>query len=78
MGHSRRHDHDALGCDVCDRLSMYLKSLQLRHFRNYVDQFVAFTAPKTILVGENAQGKSNLLESVEVLATLRSHRASRD
>jgi DNA replication and repair protein RecF len=59
-------------------LSMYLKSLQLRHFRNYVDQFVAFTAPKTILVGENAQGKSNLLESVEVLATLRSHRASRD
>ncbi|MEO1519227.1 MAG: DNA replication/repair protein RecF [Cyanobacteria bacterium J06633_2] len=57
---------------------MYLKSLQLRHFRNYTDQFVAFTAPKTILVGENAQGKSNLLESVEVLATLRSHRASRD
>lgn len=57
---------------------MYLKSLQLRHFRNYTDQFVEFTAPKTILVGENAQGKSNLLESVEVLATLRSHRASRD
>jgi DNA replication and repair protein RecF len=57
---------------------MYLKSLQLRHFRNYIDQFVEFTAPKTILVGENAQGKSNLLESVEVLATLRSHRASRD
>lgn len=57
---------------------MYLKSLQLRHFRNYADQFVAFTAPKTILVGENAQGKSNVLESVEVLATLRSHRASRD
>lgn len=57
---------------------MYLKSLQLRHFRNYVDQFVPFTAPKTILVGENAQGKSNLLEAVEVLATLRSHRASRD
>ncbi len=57
---------------------MYLKSLQLRHFRNYADQFVAFTAPKTILVGENAQGKSNLLESIEVLATLRSHRASRD
>ena len=57
---------------------MYLKSLQLRHFRNYADQFVTFTAPKTILVGENAQGKSNLLEAVEVLATLRSHRASRD
>lgn len=57
---------------------MYLKSLHLRHFRNYLDQRVDFSAPKTILVGNNAQGKSNLLEAVELLATLRSHRASRD
>lgn len=57
---------------------MYLKSLHLRHFRNYHDQAVMFQAPKTILVGDNAQGKSNLLEAVELLATLRSHRASRD
>jgi DNA replication and repair protein RecF len=57
---------------------MYLKSLHLRHFRNYRDQQVEFAAPKTILVGENAQGKSNLLEAVELLATLRSHRALRD
>ncbi|MGJ3249379.1 MAG: DNA replication/repair protein RecF [Elainellaceae cyanobacterium] len=57
---------------------MYLKSLNLRHFRNYADQRVQFSAPKTILVGDNAQGKSNLLESVELLATLRSHRTSRD
>ena len=35
-------------------------------------------APKTILVGDNAQGKSNLLEAVELLATLQSHRTSRD
>ena len=57
---------------------MYLKSLHLRHFRNYREQQVDFAAPKTILVGENAQGKSNLLEAVELLATLRSHRALRD
>ncbi|MEP0872824.1 DNA replication/repair protein RecF [Trichocoleus desertorum AS-A10] len=57
---------------------MYLKSLHLRHFRNYLDQRVDFSAPKTILVGNNAQGKSNLLEAVELLATLRSHRAGRD
>ncbi|MBD2258674.1 DNA replication/repair protein RecF [Pseudanabaena sp. FACHB-2040] len=57
---------------------MYLKHLHLRHFRNYTEQQVDFSAPKTILVGENAQGKSNLLESVEVLATLKSHRTSRD
>lgn len=57
---------------------MYLKTLHLRHFRNYNDQQITFAAPKTILVGNNAQGKSNLLEAVELLATLRSHRANRD
>ena len=57
---------------------MYLKTLQIRQFRNYKDQKVDFLAPKTILVGDNAQGKSNLLEAVELLATLRSHRNSRD
>ncbi|WP_293144643.1 MULTISPECIES: DNA replication/repair protein RecF [unclassified Microcoleus] len=57
---------------------MYLKTLHLRQFRNYLDQTVAFDAPKTILVGNNAQGKSNLLEAVELLSTLKSHRVSRD
>lgn len=57
---------------------MYLRSLHLRQFRNYLDQQVEFNAPKTILVGNNAQGKSNLLEAVELLSTLRSHRTSRD
>ncbi|WYM02331.1 MAG: DNA replication/repair protein RecF [Gloeotrichia echinulata CP02] len=57
---------------------MYLKTIHLRQFRNYKDQKVAFTAAKTILVGNNAQGKSNLLEAVELLATLRSHRMGRD
>ncbi|MEH2179887.1 DNA replication/repair protein RecF [Nostoc sp.] len=57
---------------------MYLKTLHLRQFRNYQDQNVEFTAAKTILVGNNAQGKSNLLEAVELLATLRSHRITRD
>ncbi len=57
---------------------MYLKTLSLRQFRNYQDQQVEFTAAKTILVGNNAQGKSNLLEAVELLATLRSHRITRD
>lgn len=57
---------------------MYLTHLALKHFRNYSEQQVDFTAAKTILVGENAQGKSNLLEAVELLATLKSHRTSRD
>ncbi|NES21816.1 MAG: DNA replication/repair protein RecF [Symploca sp. SIO3E6] len=57
---------------------MYLKTLQLRQFRNYQNCLVHFNAPKTILVGNNAQGKSNLLEAVELLATLKSHRSVRD
>ncbi|MDB9313923.1 DNA replication/repair protein RecF [Spirulina sp. CS-785/01] len=57
---------------------MFLRRLHLRQFRNYTDQKVQFEAQKTILVGNNAQGKSNLLEAVELLATLNSHRTSRD
>ncbi|MEL6855016.1 MAG: DNA replication/repair protein RecF [Cyanobacteria bacterium J06607_13] len=57
---------------------MFLKHLYLQNFRNYQSQSVAFSAPKTILLGDNAQGKSNLLEAVELLATLKSHRTSRD
>jgi DNA replication and repair protein RecF len=57
---------------------MFLTSVHLRQFRNYAEQTVDFSAPKTILVGENAQGKSNLLEAVELLSVLKSHRTSRD
>ena len=57
---------------------MYLENLHLRSFRNYLEQFVSFEQQKTIIVGNNAQGKSNLLEAVELLATLKSHRTIRD
>lgn len=57
---------------------MYLKTLHLFKFRNYLDRRVEFSATKTILVGNNAQGKSNLLEAVELLSTLKSHRVTRD
>lgn len=57
---------------------MFLHHLQLQGFRNYHHQEITFTAQKTILVGSNAQGKSNLLEAVEFMSTLKSHRTSRD
>ena len=57
---------------------MYLSSLHIQQFRNYIDQAVTFTTPKTVIVGNNAQGKSNLLEAVLLLATLRSHRVNKD
>ena len=57
---------------------MFLNHLNLIQFRNYGAQRIEFSAPKTILVGANAQGKTNVLEAVELLATLKSHRTSRD
>ena len=63
---------------IIHNLSVYLNRLHLRHFRNYREQEIIFSAPKTILLGDNAQGKSNLLEAVELLSTLKSHRVTRD
>ncbi len=57
---------------------MRITRLSLTNFRNY--RHVELTLPPHVLVvfGENAQGKTNLLEAVHVLATTRSHRASND
>jgi len=57
---------------------MFLKKLELVNFRNYKHCFVEFPTNKTILVGKNAQGKSNLLEAVYYLAVLSSNRSSSD
>jgi DNA replication and repair protein RecF len=57
---------------------VFLHSLHLHHFRNYTDQVLQLGSPKTILVGDNAQGKTNVLEAVELLACLKSRRCSRD
>lgn len=57
---------------------MFLKQLQLFCFRNYLNQGVNFDGYKTILLGDNAQGKTNLLEAVELISTLKSQRAKKD
>lgn len=57
---------------------MFLQKIQLSFFRNYINQQVNFDAYKTILLGNNAQGKTNLLEAVELIATLKSQRAKKD
>lgn len=57
---------------------MYLKTLELRNFRNYADLVVEFGSGINVLLGENAQGKTNLLESIYFLALTRSHRTNSD
>src|SRR5258708_556200 len=57
---------------------MYLKSINLANFRNYTKLQFQFTTPITILIGDNAQGKSNFLESIYLLATTKSLKADKD
>lgn len=56
---------------------MFLKNLKLVNFRNFSEIHLEFT-PLTVLVGNNAQGKSNLLEAIYFLATTKSPRAEKD
>ena len=53
---------------------MHLSRLKLRDFRNYVRLDAEFGPGCHVLLGNNAQGKTNILEAVYLLATLRSFR----
>jgi DNA replication and repair protein RecF len=55
-----------------------LSTLGLRHFRNLRSQDLEVPAEGVALVGDNAQGKSNFLEAIYYLETLRSFRGARD
>jgi DNA replication and repair protein RecF len=57
---------------------MILHHLSLLHFRNYESLRHAFAPGLNVLAGPNAQGKSNLLEAVYLLATTKSMRGGRD
>lgn len=57
---------------------MILKSVALSHFRNYDDLYIEFDKRTNILYGDNAQGKTNVLESIYVSGTTKSHKGSKD
>ncbi len=57
---------------------MFLKTLKLKNFRNYSELDFKFNAPITVLMGDNAQGKTNFLEAIYFLATAKSTKAERD
>ena len=54
---------------------MRLDAITLEHFRNYAHQSVTFDPSVNVIVGENAQGKTNLLEAIVYLSSARSPRA---
>ncbi|HAR0241675.1 TPA: AAA family ATPase, partial [Enterococcus faecium] len=51
---------------------MRLNKLYLKNYRNYEELNIEFSKNLVIFLGENAQGKTNLLESIYVLAMTRS------
>lgn len=53
---------------------MHLAQLRLRDFRNYARLDADFAPGFHVLLGDNAQGKTNILESIYLMATLRSFR----
>ena len=57
---------------------MELLELKLNNFRNYQDLAVTFSPGVNVFLGPNAQGKTNLLEAIYVLALARSHRTTSD
>ena len=57
---------------------MIIKSLELVDYRNYESLSIDFCEGTNILYGDNAQGKTNILEAIYVAATTKSHKGSKD
>ena len=57
---------------------MYVRSIKIVNFRNYKEEIFNFNKNINIIYGNNAQGKTNLLESIYFLALGKSHRSLND
>lgn len=57
---------------------MHIQDLTLSHYRNYQNLHVKFDDKVNVFIGENAQGKTNLMEAIYVLAFSKSYRTPRD
>lgn len=57
---------------------MFIESIELSDYRNYSHLHIDFHKGTNVLYGDNAQGKTNILESVYVCSTTKSHRGSKD
>jgi DNA replication and repair protein RecF len=57
---------------------LYINNLKLKNFRNYSNLDIDFSDKYNIIYGENAQGKTNILEAIFLCASARSHRTAKD
>lgn len=57
---------------------MYIKTIKLNNFRNYTNQEIDFKEGINLFVGDNAQGKTNILEAIFLCAIGKSFRAKKE
>lgn len=57
---------------------MIIESLELKDYRNYESLNIQLSSGVNIFYGDNAQGKTNILESIYLATTSKSHRGSKD
>lgn len=57
---------------------MYIKTLKLKNYRNYEEVEVSFDPNINIIYGNNAVGKTNLLESIYMCSTSKSHKNTKE
>ncbi|PXV85343.1 DNA replication and repair protein RecF [Lachnotalea glycerini] len=57
---------------------MIIQSIKLENFRNYNELDICFSDGTNIIYGDNAQGKTNILEAVYLCGTTKSHKGSKD
>ena len=57
---------------------MYLKSINIQNFRNYEQQKINLSKDINIFYGDNAQGKTNIIESIFLMAFGKSFRTNKD
>ncbi|WP_096272249.1 DNA replication/repair protein RecF [Paucisalibacillus globulus] len=57
---------------------MHIKELNLTNYRNYKNLRIEFDDKVNVIIGENAQGKTNLMEAIYLLAFTKSHRTSKE
>lgn len=57
---------------------MIIESIEIKNYRNYNELHMDFSQGTNILYGNNAQGKTNVLEAIYVCCTTKSHRGSKD
>ena len=57
---------------------MYFKEISLNNFRNYKEEKILFHPRANLIVGMNAQGKTNLLESLSLMSLAKSFRTASD